>query len=86
MLLATVSWNRVVSWITMPICERRVRTWTSRMSWPSTRIARLDVPEAGQQVHQRRLAAAVGADQGDGLAVADFQVSPLKDRSRGRCS
>ena len=32
------------------------------------------VPEPGQQVHERGLAAAVGADQGDGLAVADRQA------------
>ena len=41
--------------------------------------AALDVPEAGEQVHQGRLAASVGADQGDGLAVADLQFQALQD-------
>ena len=53
MLLAIVSWNRIVSWITMPIWLRRLRSWTSRMSWPSIRIAPgVDVPEPRQQVHE----------------------------------
>ena len=39
MLLAIVSSNRIVSWITMPIWPRRLRSGTSRMSWPSIRIA-----------------------------------------------
>src|SRR5208337_4195487 len=36
------------------------------------------VPESGQQVHERGLAAAVGADQGDGLAVVDLERDALE--------
>ena len=45
MLLAIVSWKRMVSWITMPIWVRRLRSCTSRMSWPSMRMA----PESTSQ-------------------------------------
>ena len=45
MLLAIVSWKRIVSWMTMPIWRRRLRSWTSRMSWPSIRMA----PESTSQ-------------------------------------
>ena len=66
MLLAIVSWKRIVSWRTMPIWRRRLRSWTSRMSLAvDPNRARVDVPEPRQQVHQGRLAAAVGADQRD---------------------
>ena len=37
--------------------------------------ARIDVPEPREQVHQGRLAAAVGADQRDRLAVPDGRGS-----------
>ena len=46
--------------------------------------AGVHVPEPGQQVHQRRLAAAVGADQGDGLAVADLQRDALEQGRAAR--
>ena len=39
MLLAIESWKRIVSWMTMPIWQRRLRSWTSRTSRPSIRIA-----------------------------------------------
>ena len=45
-----------------------------------------DVPEPGQQVHQRGLAAAVGADEGDRLAMPDRQVDAPEHRTRGRRS
>ena len=41
--------------------------------------ARVDVPEPREQVHEGGLAAAVGADQGDRLAVADGQAEPWSD-------
>ena len=36
--------------------------------------AGIDVPESRQQVHERRLAATVGADQRDRFALANAQV------------
>ena len=39
MLLRTVSLNRIVSCVTLPICSRRDRVETSRRSCPSIRIS-----------------------------------------------
>ena len=44
--------------------------------------ARVDIPEPGQQAHERGLAAAVGPDQGDGLTVVDGQADPLEQGAR----
>lgn len=42
-------------------------------------LARGDVTEAGDGAHQRRLAGAVGAHQGDDLMLRDLQADALDD-------
>ena len=82
MLLRTVSLNRKVSCVTMPICARSDEIVTSRTSWPSIRIAPVgDVEKARHQVHQRALARAAGADDRDALRRRG--TSRLISRSTG---
>ena len=71
MLLAIVSWNRIVSWRHDPdLPAQAAQLQVADVVAVDPDGAGIDVPEPGQQVHEGRLAAAVGADQRDGLAVA----------------
>ena len=51
MLLRTVSLNSTVSWVTMPISERRLASGRSRMSMPSMAIR----PSSGSKKRGSRL-------------------------------
>ena len=82
MLLAIVSWKRIVSWMTMPIWRRRLRSWTSRMSWPSIRIA----PESTSQNRGSRFIRVVlpqplGPTSAMRFAVADRQADSVAGRA-----
>ena len=79
MLLAIVSWNRIVSWMHhADLAAEAAQLDVADVVAVDPDRAGIDVPEARQQVHQGRLAAAVGADQGDGLAVADRERDPVE--------
>jgi hypothetical protein len=79
-----VSLNSTVSCGTMPMAPRRLACVTSRMSWPSMRIApALHVVEAVQQPRQRALARARGADHRHRLARRDLEAHVVQDRPLG---
>ena len=79
MLFATVSLNSSVSCVTMPKRPRSSRSRTSRMSTPSIVIRPLvGIVEPRQQLDERRLAAAVRADDGDRLAGSHFEVDAVQ--------
>ena len=48
--------------------------------------AGIDIPEPRDQVHEGRLAAAVGADQGDRFTLSHRKVDSVQDRAGLRCS
>ncbi len=68
-LAATLSLNSTTSWLTSANWRRSAATSQSRSGTPSSRmLARRGLDEARQQVDQRRLAGARGADQRHRLA------------------
>ena len=71
--------NRNASWGTMPSWRRKAPRSMSRRSMPSTRTAPADrVVEAGDQLHDGRLAGAGLAHQGHRLARGDGQVDAVE--------
>ena len=78
MLSRIVPANRKPSWGTIPSWRRSESCVTSRRSCPSIVIRpAVRVVEAGQQLHQRRLAGAGVADQRHGLARLDVKVDAV---------
>ena len=83
MLLRTVSLNRTVSCVTMPICFRSDERVTSRTSWPSIRMRpAVTSKKRGNQVNQRALAGAAGTNDGENFAALHFEIDAAQDLAR----
>ena len=79
MLLRTVSLNRMVSWVTMAICERSEATrHVAHVVAVDQQPAAGDIEEARQQLHQRGLARSAGADDGHHFSAPHLQVDVVQ--------
>ena len=75
-----VSLNRMTSWVTTAIWERRSRKAASRKSTPPMRMAPAGgIVKAQEKVGQGGFARAGPPDQGDHLAGFDLQLDVAQD-------